>query len=164
MGALTKGGLNFGRNLALDVIIGGVPFPINNLLTVAGRRPMQTLHTELPINNDGVAVRDVTYEGIEVTLRLTRQNGQIDALFFALYNNFKLGGPKPDVTLTETIVNPNGSADRHIYSDGVIEIKNLGTFQHNDAVNDVEITITFSDGQDVGGATLPNLNTQVALL
>lgn len=164
MGRLTRGGLNFGRNLRLNVLIGGMLFTFNNLITQASFRPLQTLHTETPINNDGDPVRDVTYEGCEVDITLTRQNGQIDALYKALVQNFRNGGAKPDVTLTRTVVNPNGSADRDIWKDGTIEVKHLGTYKHSDTVNDISITITFSSVSDVGGVALPALNTVVAQL
>lgn len=163
-GRLTRGGLNFGRNLRLDVLIGGQLFVFNNLITQASFRPLQTLHTELPLNNDGIAVRDVTYEGVEVDMTLTRQNGQVDGLFKALMLNFQQGGAKPDVTMTRTVVNPNGSADRDVLKDGTIEIPHLGTYRHNDTVNDLNIKITFSSFAETGGAALPNLNSVVAQL
>jgi hypothetical protein len=154
------GKFNLGRDLSIQVSIAGNVVQQFGFHTDTHFRPQWTEAKVRPTNNGGVFVVRPIFGGYEVEVQFARINGVADDLMQYLEDNFKSGGPDPDVTMQETIRNDDGTTNQYIYINGAITPQDAGSFKGVDEVSQT-IKFFFPERQAVSsGATQLTLGGQ----
>lgn len=148
------GKFNLGRDLTVSVSINGSVIKQFGLHIDTHFRPQWTEAKVRPTNNGGVFVARPIFGGYEVEIQYARVNGVGDDLAQFLEDNFKAGGPDPDITMLETVRNDDGSIDQYNYINGTLMPTDSGSYKGVDEVNQT-VKFFFPERESVGaGATL----------
>jgi hypothetical protein len=149
------GKFNLGRDVSVQVTVGGNVISQFGFHTDTHFRPQWTEAKVRPTNNGGVYVVRPIFGGYEVEIQFARVNGVADNLMQYLEDNFKAGGADPTVTMQETVNNDDGSMDQYVYINGAILPQDAGSFKGVDEVSET-IKFFFPERTAVG-STSPSI-------
>lgn len=74
------------------------------------------------------------YSGGSGSFTVGREGPEIDNYFIAQENNYLSGGNQIDVSITETIVEANGSTSQYVFRNCVLNLDDSGTWSGTDIV------------------------------
>ena len=119
---------NIGINLTATVTVGGQVMKQFGLHNTTSLKNNWTEEKETPTNLGGLTIAKNIFMGYDVEIKVTRQNGVMDALQQFLQDNYLKGNPDPVVTLLKTVRNDDGTVDQENYVDGTIAITDGGDY------------------------------------
>lgn len=120
---------NIGRDLTLTISVNGSVVNELGLLTETSFKADWSMKKVTPTNKGGITVARSIFGGYDVECHITRQDSTADDFFSMLEANWIAGGQDPDVTLLETVRNPDGSVDQYNYIDGTIAPEGDGIYK-----------------------------------
>lgn len=131
-------GLNIGRDCTLSLVTPEAGTINLSVLMDYEPKPKVKKDMVIPMNGDNIPLQFL--EGWDGDMTMERSDGTIDSYWALVEANYFNGVPQQGATLTETIVNPDGSTNIFRYESLLLTPESMGSWKGD---TDVPIKLSF---------------------